>query len=128
LRVRALDQNGDMQFGRGQQEFLIDSTQAVAQCIKTRFGLWQGQWFLNTNEGTPWLTMILGKTSKAVRTYAIQQRILGTPYVTGISDYVDSLQPDRQLTVSCTVMTAFSKLTLSLSLNSLSSQFSLTIT
>jgi hypothetical protein len=113
FRVRALTAMGDYSFGQGSADFLTDA-QAVAQCLKTRFSLWAGQWFLNTNDGTPWLTMILGKTSKAVRTYAIQQRIMGTPYTIGITNYVDSLSPGRQLTVSCNVNTQFGTLSFQL--------------
>lgn len=40
---------------------LVNSPEAVAQAIKTRFLLWYGQWFLDTTEGTPWIQSVLGK-------------------------------------------------------------------
>jgi hypothetical protein len=61
MRYRREDDDGDYTFGQGDDTWLINSPEAVAQAIKTRFELWYGQWFLDTTEGTPWIQSVLGK-------------------------------------------------------------------
>jgi hypothetical protein len=113
FRYRALDASLDMTFGRGIGNMLIDSPAAVAQAILTRLCLWTGEWWLDLDEGTPWMQQILGKP----RGYgspdaAIQTRILGTPYVTRITDYASNYNPaNRSWIVGCKVFTAFGQVT-----------------
>ncbi|EJX4360738.1 hypothetical protein OD522_005447, partial [Salmonella enterica] len=61
MRYRREDENGDYTFGRGDSGFFVDCPEAVAQAVKTRLQLWQGQWFLDVNEGTPYEQTIIGK-------------------------------------------------------------------
>lgn len=51
MRYRREDADGDYTFGSGDDTWLINSPEAVAQAVKTRFELWYGQWFLDTTEG-----------------------------------------------------------------------------
>ncbi len=53
MRYRREDDDGDYTFGRGDDTWLINTPEAVAQAVKTRFLLWYGQWFLDTTAGTP---------------------------------------------------------------------------
>lgn len=96
MRVRAVDQTGDMQFGNNQANFLRNSPDAVAQIIASRLALWTGQWFLDTSQGTPWATKVLGKYTANTRDPAIQARILGTPGVLKITAYWSSLNRDAR--------------------------------
>lgn len=108
MRYRALDQNGDFSFGRGGLNFLQDSPEAVAQHVKTRLLLSQGEWFLDVNEGTPWNTQILGEGTMNTYNLAIRERILGTQGVTEISAYSSTLNRDtRQLAVTATISTIY---------------------
>ncbi|HCL5429181.1 TPA: hypothetical protein N2K81_005094 [Citrobacter freundii] len=59
MRYRREDADGDYTFGQGDDTFLIDSPECVAQAVKTRFELWRGQWFLDLTEGTPYVQSIL---------------------------------------------------------------------
>ena len=93
MRVRALDANGDRKFGRGLQDFYIDQPEAVAQCAKTRLGFWLGEWFLDTTDGTPWETKVLGKYTAPVRDAVIRARILGTLGVNRIISYYSNFNP-----------------------------------
>lgn len=108
MRYRALDANGDYTFGRGQGNFLINSSSAVAQSVQTRLQLWQGEWFLNASDGTPWLQNVFGRFSKIVADMAIRARVLATQGVTGISDYTSSFDPvARAFSVKLSITTVF---------------------
>lgn len=108
MRVRRLDDAGDMTFGQGSANFLIDSSACVAQNIKTRLELWTGEWFLDDREGMPWSTEVLGSGTKPIYDLAIKTRILETPGVTEIDDYTSQRGADRRLVVSGSVVTQFS--------------------
>lgn len=108
MRYRSLSPDGDYVFGQGTSEFLINTPAAVAQAVKTRLGLAQGEWFLDLNEGTPYSTEILGENTQAVYDQAIKDRILGTDGVTSIEDYESLLNTEtRALTVSCKINTIY---------------------
>ena len=61
MRYRREDDDGDYTFGQGDDTWLVNSPEAVAQAIKTRFLLWYGEWFLDTTAGTPWIQSVLGR-------------------------------------------------------------------
>jgi hypothetical protein len=110
MRVRMLDANGDMTFGFGQANFYHNSPAGVAQCIKTRLLLLAGEWFLDSTDGTPWSTEVLGKYTSGLYDPMIQARILGTTGVVGIVDgtYTSSFNSQlRTLAISCIVTTLY---------------------
>jgi hypothetical protein len=77
MRVRQLSPTGDYAFGSGQANFLVNSPQAVAQIVETYLRLWLGEWYLNTNDGTPWLEGVFGYNSKDEADQTLIQTILG---------------------------------------------------
>lgn len=96
------------------QAFLVNSPECVAQAIKTRLKLWQGEWFVDTTDGTPYATEVLGVRNSKDPNAAIKQRILGTPGVTAMTAYSSSYDGNtRQLTVTATVDTAYGQVSLS---------------
>jgi|SRR5579872_1598990 len=106
--VRALDKNGDPLRGNGLANFVSDSD-AIAQIISTRLQLLQGEWFENTADGTPLFQQLLGHpiTSEAVA-LILRTRILGTPYVTEISNIsVQYGRARRTFAFSALVQTQF---------------------
>lgn len=108
MRYRREDDDGDYTFGRGDDTWLINSPEAVAQAIKTRFLLWYGQWFLDTTAGTPWIQSVLGKQKPEIYNMAIRQRILDTQGVDSISEFnttVDSAT--RRVIFTATVNTIY---------------------
>ena len=106
MRVRKLDEAGDMTMGRGSSCFLADTPDAVAQNVVTRLALWRGSWFLDTTEGTSWLQEILGK-HEAVES-VLRARILDTPGVTEISKFESILNPDtRTISISAEIETRY---------------------
>ena len=109
FRMRRMDADLDMAFGHGGTDFLADTPAAVAQSVLTRLNLWEGEWWLDLTEGTPYYRQILGKPrGPGSPDQAIRARILGTLYVTQLYEYAsvhDSA--NRSWSVSCKVDTAF---------------------
>jgi hypothetical protein len=107
-------EDGDWAFGTG-LPFLIDSPLCVAQAIMTRIRLAAGEWFLDLNEGLA-EDQILGAGTQNTRDLAIRVRILDTPGVEQISDYLSFVDPaDRSFNVLATVVTTFGQTSVAVS-------------
>jgi hypothetical protein len=108
MRYRALDANGDMTFGQGSENFLVNSPAAVAQLVMTRMKLFRGEWFLDVTEGMPWSQEVLGKQPQATYDLAIRDHILDTQGVLEIVSYSSTRNPDtRALTVTVVLDTIY---------------------
>lgn len=109
MRYRKLDASGDYTLNT----FLVDTPEAVGQAIKTRLALITGEFWLNTNEGTPWRTQVLGKYTQGSYDAVLKSRILKTQGVLSIDAYESALNRDtRALTVTATVTTIYGKTTI----------------
>lgn len=84
---------------------------AVAQAIKTKLLLFEGEWWESITEGTPWWQSILGVSggnNVDAISLLLQQRILQTPYVTGLSSIEASYDPaTRSYTFIAVAQTQF---------------------
>ena len=108
MRYRREDADGDYTFGRGDNTFLINSPETVAQAVKTRFLLWRGQWFLDTSAGTPYIQSVLGKQNPDVYNLAIRQHILQTQGVSSIISFDTSVNSTtRRVTFTATIDTIY---------------------
>lgn len=108
MKYRREDENGDYTFGQGDNTWLINSPEAVAQAVKTRFLLWYGQWFLNTTEGTPWIQSVLGKQNPETYNLAIRRRILETRGVNSIIAFETTLNTSsRRVIFTATINTLY---------------------
>lgn len=108
VRYRREDDDGDYTFGQGDDTWLVNSPEAVAQAIKTRFLLWYGQWSLDTTEGTPWIQSVLGKQRPETYNLAIRQRILETQGVSSITVFNTTVDGrTRRVTFTATVETIY---------------------
>ena len=90
---------------------------AVAQAVLTRLRLYQNEWWADLNLGIPLFQNILGgsgsQAQQAVISLAYTQQILGTPYVSGVSDVSTTFNSaTRQFTYKATVQTAFGPVTI----------------
>lgn len=95
-----------MTLGHGEFDFFADSPDGVAQCVATRLSLWRGQWFIDTEEGTPWIQEVLGKRS-AVEA-VLRERILETPGVQELNSFEAIFDPDtRRITIAATISTIY---------------------
>jgi hypothetical protein len=107
MRVRALSATGDMTFGQGTSNYLVNSSAAVAQIIGTTLKLWLGEWFLNLSAGIPWSTQIAGRNTLPLATMILRSAILNVPGVTSIGSLTYTLV-NRSFTVTITnVMTIY---------------------
>lgn len=108
MRYRKLTADGDYSFGAGQLDFYRDVPEAVGQAVMTRLLLWTGEWFLNIDEGTPFMLGILGKYSKETADITIQDRAEGTQGFVNIEQYDSILDRDnRALGVEMTINTIY---------------------
>ncbi|CDH25717.1 hypothetical protein [Xenorhabdus bovienii] len=110
MRYRREDSNSDYSFGQGDNTFLINSPEAVAQAVKTRLNLWRGDWFLDTAEGAPYREAVLEKNYASAM--AIREHILGTEGVIEIISLDAKRDPDtRKMTLTATINTRYGKTT-----------------
>lgn len=108
MRYRKLDANGDYTFGHQQADFYRDQPEAVAQAVKTRLGLFTGEWFLDTTDGTPWRTDVLGKYTQGAYDAVIKARIIDTEGVQSIDAYSSTLdRSSRALSVQASISTIY---------------------
>lgn len=112
MRYRREDEKGDYTFGQGDDTFLINSPECVAQAVKTRFELWKGQWFLDATEGTPYIQSVLGKQRPEVYSLAIRDRISTTPGVMSILSF-DTVNNGitRRVTFTASINTIYGQTT-----------------
>lgn len=109
---RKLDANGDYTFGLISGNFHKNTPEAVAQAVKTRLGLIQGEWFIDTSAGTPYNSQILGAGTVSRYDAAIQEVILETQGVRGIASYSSGVDPStRAATINCTIDTVYGQAT-----------------
>ncbi|MCX2699265.1 hypothetical protein [Ochrobactrum chromiisoli] len=113
MRYRKLDENDDYVFGGNLASFFIDQPEAPAQAVKTRLMLQLGEWFVDTSDGTPWKTKVLGKYTSATRDPVLRNRILGTQGVSAIALYASQFDPEtRQYDVQAQIDTVYGKTTI----------------
>jgi hypothetical protein len=108
MRYRKLSPTGDYVFGHSQVDFLVNTPETVAQAIETSLRLWLGEWYLNINDGTPYLEGILGYHSQDMADANLKARIENVQGVVNISEYSSSVDPvTRKYSATCTVNTLY---------------------
>jgi hypothetical protein len=116
ITVRAIDANGEPLQGNGQGNFISDLA-AVAQIIRTRLLLLQGEWWENLNAGTPLFQSVLGGggSDKDAQASALifTQSILGAPYVLSVSNVTSGFaKVTRAFQFSAQALTLFGTVTI----------------
>ena len=112
MRYRKLDDAGDMVFGHGSDDYYIDRAEAVAQAVMTRLRLWRGEWYLDTDEGTPYLQEIFGRGTESTAVRALRLRVLETEGVTDIISINATNDPEtRKAVFQITVNTIYGEVT-----------------
>ena len=108
MQVRRLDENHDMTFGNGLANMAVDA-EAFAQNVKTRLLLLQGEWFLDTDAGVPYLQEIMVKPANLPLVEAIIKRtILETEDALEIRSFSMNLNGNtRKLEIAATVSNVY---------------------
>lgn len=96
MRYRKLSPTGDYTFGNGQQDFWRDVPEAVGQAVQTRLLLWLGEWFLDIEEGTPFMQGILGKYSVDVANTTVIDRASETQGLVNIQEFIGETEPNAR--------------------------------
>ena len=115
MRVRAIDDDGDWLFGRGQNDYQ-KNVNAVAQNIRTRLQEFLGDSFFNMGAGIDWYNL-LGSKDQTALNLAISSIILNTRYVTGIRQLDVEINESRAATITYQVQTSFGDVEASFSLD-----------
>jgi len=116
MKNRKMTPSGDYTFGNSTNGFYTDAV-AIAQAIKTRLGLIEGEWWENALLGIPLFTNILGQPGtddvlESVRLIIIDE-ILGTQGVQSIVDFTPSFSSeDRKYSAQCVVETIYGQVEL----------------
>jgi hypothetical protein len=114
--VRALNANGDWEFGGGKSNYLQGNA-AIGQQIKCRLQEFTSNCFWNPQGGLNW-PALFGQKNQQVVNLSISSVILNTDGVTGLIKLnVNLNRHTRQLSVSYTVTTVYSVYSASFSAN-----------
>lgn len=108
MRSRAIDDDGDWEFGKGTASYK-DPLLSVQQEIQTRLREFLGDCFFNQTAGVDWPKLIGGR-NQARLALSISTTILNTEGVTRIVDYTFNLDGQRRFTVQYTVDTVYNRL------------------
>jgi hypothetical protein len=115
VTVRPLDPNtGEPLWGVGNTNFVTD-IYAVAQLIKTRLLLFQGEFWADLDDGTPYWQSILGQPANQQKiVLLLTQRIFATPFVSQVLNSAASFDTaSRSFNFNITVQTQFGILSVS---------------
>lgn len=107
MRQRAIDDDNDWQFGKGQNDY-VRGINAVAQDINTRLGCFLGDCFFDASAGLDWFNL-LGSKDQTSLNLAIAAVILNTQNVNGLVQLSVVLNSARNLSVTYEVQTVYSR-------------------
>lgn len=108
MRYRALSPTGDYTWGGSLANFYVDVPAAPGQAVVTRLRLAQGEWYLDSQPGTPYFTGVIGKFPQTTADSTIQNRIINTQGVIAIAKFQSIFNPtDRNYSVQASVDTQY---------------------
>ena len=106
MKTRALDANGDWQFGKGLQSYVTEAN-ALKQNVMTRLRQWKGDCFFAITDGVDYNNYLdIGR--KNMLDLDIKRIILQTAGVLRISKYTSTLSAtERNITIDASIVTIF---------------------
>lgn len=111
MKTRKLGNNGDYSFGANNFDY-ISGLDGIAQNIKTKVLLFQGEWWERLQEGIPMFQSIIGEMNpdalKISSSLLITQRIEEVEQVQSVED-VDPIREGRKLSFNVGVNTTEGK-------------------
>lgn len=113
MRYRQLTSTGDYTFGQGNLNY-VEKQEAVSQAVKTRLKLLLGEWWEDLEDGLPLFQVILlqrgNEDGRQTIDLLVQERILDTAHVTGISSF-QSEMAGRVYKAEAVIDTEFGQIT-----------------
>lgn len=103
--IRALDQNGDITFGSGQQNYLTGQA-AIAQNIKTRILCFLNNCVWDMQAGIDWFSYLKQSANAAQVELAVKAQILQSYGVTSVNQVSVNVKA-RNITLSYNINTIF---------------------
>ena len=98
MTVRKLDENYDYSLEK------IDGRNEVVQCLTTKLNMWLGEWFLEVDSGTDYMSILTQRSDIIPASAAIfKRRILEVKQIERISEF-EVTQEGRILRVSFSVV------------------------
>lgn len=98
MRVRAIDSDGDWQFGKGRNDYK-QNIKAIVQIIGTRLNSYLGDCFFATGDGIDWFNLLGSKETLGLE-LALAATILNTAGVTGILQLSVTLDSARRVFIT----------------------------
>lgn len=101
---RNLDTDGDITINN-----YVEDKDVILLAIKSRLSFFKGEWFIDTEDGTPYFQEIFVKPARLRLIEGIfKRRILETPGITGLNDFnLDFDQTTRKLEVQFEALDQF---------------------
>lgn len=104
--IRALDANGDWEFGQGINSYKTDQ-EAIIQNINTKISEWVGDCFFNNNAGIDWNNR-LGKNQQDQLNQDLKSLILKCYGVLEFISISSVLNTNRECIINYSIKTIFS--------------------
>lgn len=105
MRTLALDATGDLMLSGG-RPVLVSGADAVAQRLRTRLGLFQGEWLLDRQVGFPWRRILGEKGVDRLAEVLLRAAISSCPGVKAITAFTFTFnRTTRRASVTFTVTT-----------------------
>ena len=105
--VRGLDNNHDWTFGHGLGNYL-DSSDAIAQCVKTKLLALKRDWFLNREDGIAWFDYLTKNPNTKQLEIDVRTEIFKVEGVLNIDEFDILLDPEtRQFLIQITYTDKF---------------------
>lgn len=77
IRDLQLSASGDLQITGGDLQ-LVDDVSCIIQAVRCRLQFWQGEWFIDQNQGMPYFTTIFVKNANLSLIKSIFRRAIET--------------------------------------------------
>jgi hypothetical protein len=87
----------DLHLGDDGDLATVRDAAAVAQHVKQHLKFWEGEWFLDTTAGVPWIRFVFVKPfDRAVAEAVVKDALLSVPGVTEILAFDAAFHPERR--------------------------------
>ena len=97
MRALALDSTGDLALTAGRLT-LVEGVDAIAQRLRGRLRLWQGEWFADTGVGVPYLGFLgqKGATALTLAENSVRQAIATCPGIAALESFSFAVDPSAR--------------------------------